>query len=791
MGDVLAHNDREVSLHRLVLGHRLGHRHHAGRHGVERQLEHHGGTGQFPGLTPTGVQLAHMADHHAVHQHLGRTPGVQRGVFGGCKGRLAWSQQLFHIGLHVVKINVAGLALPAQGLHRAPSHASHAHGLVKALHRGVGALNRGVAQEHATQLEHAHAVGLAVGVELDDLQQRADQARAHHAHLAGDRVEQANWLGVARQVAFPGFFYKAVVDGFLITQSGNGASHGGRAALGLAAHLGGDGGRRWVGRQVVVAHHAGHFLNQVFLDLQVKAETGRRHGNGALAFAHLQAQTTQCVGALLLRERHADDFDRTGHAQRDGCDRGHIQSLVVDGADLGVGRAANVQHQLGDALDVLHRQLRVNATLEAVTGIGREVVPAGTPGNGRGPPEGCFDVDVLRVIRHGSGVTAHDARERFDLAVVGDHAHLVVHGHGIAVEQLERFTCLAPTHLQAAVDLVEVKNVRRATELEHHVVGDVHQRTHAALTATGQAVHHPLRSLGLRVHAFDHATAEAATQVGGLHLHSQLVGDLRGHGRESRSLERCTRQGRHFAGDAVDTQAMRQIGRELERHQGVVQIEILANVLTQGGVCGQLQQAAMVVGNLQLFGRAQHALAFNAAQLADLDDERLAVFAWGQFGPHQGARHADAHAGIGRAADDIQQSALPHVHLAHAQAVGVGVLHGILDFTDHDLGERRGHGLEFFHFEAGHGQGVGQLLGRQGRVAEFAQPGFGKLHVSGLGLELLELAQETHIAVKEQAQVVHAIAQHGETVHAHAKGKADETLGVQTHVAHHVRVHLT
>ena len=142
----------------------------------------------------------------------------------------------------------------------------------------------------------------------------------------------------------------------------------------------------------------------------------------------------------------------------------------------------------------------------------------------------------------------------------------------------------------------------------------------------------------------------------------------------------------------------------------------------------------MVIGNLQLLGRAQHALTFDTAQFADFDQERLSVFARWQFSAHQGARHTDAHAGVGCATHDVQQTALPHIHLANAQAVGVGVLNGFFDLTHNDFVERGRHGLELFHFEAGHGQGVSQLLGRQGRVAEFAQPGFGKLHVACLGL---------------------------------------------------------
>jgi hypothetical protein len=57
------------------------------------------------------------------------------------------------------------------------------------------------------------------------------------------------------------------------------------------------------------------------------------------------------------------------------------------------------------------------------------------------------------------------------------------------------------------------------------------------------------------------------------------------------------------------------------------------------------------------------------------------------------------------------------------------VLDGFLDFADHDLGERGRGGAQVFHLQPTHGERVGQLLGGQRRVAEFAQPGLGELHV--------------------------------------------------------------
>ena len=89
--------------------------------------------------------------------------------------------------------------------------------------------------------------------------------------------------------------------------------------------------------------------------------------------------------------------------------------------------------------------------------------------------------------------------------------------------------------------------------------------------------------------------------------------------------QRCARECGQLARHAINAQAMRQIGRELEREQGVVQVQVRANVLTDRRISGQLQQTAVVVSNVQLFGRAKHALAFHAAQLAQFDQERFAV----------------------------------------------------------------------------------------------------------------------------------------------------------------------
>ena len=264
---------------------------------------------------------------------------------------------------------------------------------------------------------------------------------------------------------------------------------------------------------------------------------------------------------------------------------------------------------------------------------------------------------MLGTVGHRRGVTTHDAGQRFHALRVGDHADFVVQGHGVAIEQLEHFTRPAPAHHELVMDLVQVEDVARLPGLEHHIVGDVHQCGDRALPAARQALDHPGRGLGLGVDVADDPAREPATQVWCFDLDRQhrVVGHS--HRRHCRQVQRRAGQCRHLARDAQHRQRMTQIGRELEREQAVVEPEPIADVCAQWRVGRQLQQAAMVVAQLEFSRRAQHAVALDAAQLAHADAESgISAFRWRQAGANHRQRHADARTGIGRAADDLQAS---------------------------------------------------------------------------------------------------------------------------------------
>ena len=72
---------------------------------------------------------------------------------------------------------------------------------------------------------------------------------------------------------------------------------------------------------------------------------------------------------------------------------------------------------------------------------------------------------------------------------------------------------------------------------------------------------------------------------------------------------------------------MRQIGRELEGEQGVIQLQMVTDVLTHWGFRRELQQALVFLRKMKFAGRTQHALAFHAAQFTQFDEKRLTIFA--------------------------------------------------------------------------------------------------------------------------------------------------------------------
>ena len=181
-----------------------------------------------------------------------------------------------------------------------------------------------------------------------------------------------------------------------------------------------------------------------------------RH-DGAATFTRLSWPATK-KPSLVQHAAHLDQIEiEAGEplqfAGREVDDLFRRFGLAGDG-DLGRRAAAQLDHHLRGELQPRQHEVRIDAALETIArvGVDAELAP------------GLRDVDRLpqrRLDQHVGGalvaarrLAAHDAGERLDAVVVGDHAHGVVERVGLAVERQQllavlrrgaRRDCLSPS----------------------------------------------------------------------------------------------------------------------------------------------------------------------------------------------------------------------------------------------------------------------------------------------------------------------------------------------------------
>ena len=155
-----------------------------------------------------------------------------------------------------------------------------------------------------------------------------------------------------------------------------------------------------------------------------------------------------------------------------GRGSGGVPAYVTPSVD---GAAAVLDEQLGDTVRGVRRQLRIDAALEAVTGIGVHAELAGAADDGAGNPMRSLKntrvVDsVTRVVQ--PPITPPSATP----VGIGDDGEARIKRDFALVEQLQRFAGARMAHDQRSGKRAGVERMQRLPELEHHVIGDVHQR---------------------------------------------------------------------------------------------------------------------------------------------------------------------------------------------------------------------------------------------------------------------------------------------------------------------------
>ena len=380
----------------------------------------------------------------------------------------------------------------------------------------------------------------------------------------------------------------------------------------------------------------------------------------------------------------------------------------------------------GRELEPGQHEVGVDAALEAVAGV-------------RIDPElaaGLRDVDLVpqrRLDQHVGGglratarLAAHDARERLDAVLVGDHADGLIERVDLAIEGKEAFAEARAPHRQVAVHLGDVEHVQRAAAVVGDEVGDVDQRVDRAKPDRDQPALQP-GGRGAVLDAAHEPQREGRAERGRraeIERDLDRAGEAPFHRLDRGVLELAHVGGGEVARDAVHAGAVGAVGREVDLDHRVVEPG-------PGGVVGadrrirrQVDDALVVVGQLQLELRHQHAAALDAADLADAERHILARNEGA--GRHEHALHAGAR--VGGAAHHLHRIAAAGFDQADAQPVGVGMLLGRDHAADDERGELLAAVGDALDLEPDHCELVDELVERLIGVEVLLEPGEGEFH---------------------------------------------------------------
>ena len=294
-------------------------------------------------------------------------------------------------------------------------------------------------------------------------------------------------------------------------------------------------------------------------------------------------------------------------------------------------------------------------------------------------------------------------------AIVGDHDHLWVERIGSPVERFEALARARASHGEIAAHFAGVEHVQRTGAVEGQIIGDVDEGVDGPQPDRGEPLLHPGRAWTVR-DASHEAQRESRRKMGVLAGEVETGRHRAGEGARYRgdvaSLETPKARGGEVAGDALDAHGVGTVRQQIDVDDGIGEAGERREGVADRGVLRQLQNALARLGNAKLGGRTQHAARFDAA------DDALAERLPARRNDSARRREDSFKAGprVGRAADDLHQSARSYVDAADLQAIGVGMRLGLDDGGDDEILERGGRILNPLDLKADPRQRIDDLV---------------------------------------------------------------------------------
>ncbi len=165
--------------------------------------------------------------------------------------------------------------------------------------------------------------------------------------------------------------------------------------------------------------------------------------------------------------------------------------------------------------------------------------------------------------------------------------------------------------MQRAGDLGEIEHVQRPAAIEGEVIGDVDERVDRAQADRAQALLHPLRRravLDAAHQAQREGGAEARVVGGEIERDGGRAVEASGDGRRRLRLQRPQARRGEVARDSRDARRVGAVGREIDVDDGIVEAGVGRIGPPDRRVVGQVDDAVVIVGQLQFGGRTQHAV---------------------------------------------------------------------------------------------------------------------------------------------------------------------------------------
>ncbi len=297
---------------------------------------------------------------------------------------------------------------------------------------------------------------------------------------------------------------------------------------------------------------------------------------------------------------------------------------------------------------------------------------------------GCHSAEFDQNIRGRFGaagcLAAHDTGQRVDTLIVGDHANQFVEGIGLAVERQQCFAGARTAHRQIAVHFRRIEHVERAAAVVGDEIGNIDQRIDRAEPDRGEPFLQPVRRRSVldAAHRAERKARAQRRRRPEIERDVYRTGELALHRPDRRVLELAHIGCGKIAGNAVHAGGVGAVRGQVDLDHRIVEPGIVRVRLADRRIVRQIDDAVVIVGDLEFGFGDQHAAAFDVADLADAERDVLAGDE--SAGRREHALHAGAR--VRRAADHLDRRARTGVDHADPQPVGIRVLPGISDMGD-------------------------------------------------------------------------------------------------------------